>query len=114
MLSLQFLLSIKLKNKRTNKLNEAIEKVDLAKLIKDTSKELKVALYNLSTAIDEINPKNLIAGVPVEIDVIDKAPSLYQINCEDNKPPLVISINYKWGIKGENLIDFLYFINSLI
>lgn len=94
-----------IERQKNKKLNEAIEKVDLSKLIMKTSKELKVALYNLSTAIDDVKPKDLMPGVLTEIEVIDKIPSLYKIACEDNKPPLTISVYYKSEVKGESNIS---------
>lgn len=53
--------------------------VDLAKMIKDTSKEVKIALYNLSTAIDDVQPKDLPIEVPTEIEVTEGVPSLYKV-----------------------------------
>ena len=103
-LKLQSSLSMSSRNINNTRNNEDLNNVDLAKMIQDTSKEVKIALYNLSTAIHDIQPKELTPGFFTEIDVTEGVPSLYKIYCKDMKPPLKILISYLSEIKG-NLFD---------
>jgi hypothetical protein len=66
----------RIEEKRNSKIEKKLEKVNLAKIIQDTSKGFKVALYDLCKATHDMKPKLLPANMYTDVEVIDSIPTL--------------------------------------
>lgn len=72
-------------------------------MIKDTSREIKDALYKLSKAMHDVRPKDILPNVSYELEVTQQVPLLCKISLVDMKPPLTVFILYKSEIKDLTL-----------
>lgn len=66
----------KIEHQKQFKLAKSLAKVNLSKMIKDTSKDFQIALYDLSKATHDMKPRELTANIPSELEIIDKVPTL--------------------------------------
>ena len=94
----------RIETNRDHKTNKKLESIDLQKMIKDTKKDFKIALYNLCKATHDMKPKTLPLNTPMEFEVIDVVPSLFKVYLDGAKPPLSIHITYLSTIKGKFLL----------